>query len=207
MSIIVKNLGLQPYHKVFQEMQDFTLNRNDNTPDEIWLVEHHAVFTQGLNGKSEHILQSPLHIPIIQTDRGGQITFHAPGQLIAYVLIDLKRAKIGVRELIHGLEKIVIKLLASYNINSQAKKDAPGVYVKQQKISSLGLKLRKQRTYHGLSLNINMDLSPFALINPCGLQGMQMTQIANHTKDIDFNKVTNQLATLLIQYFNQKNTL
>ncbi len=188
-------------------MRDFTLERTKKTADEIWLVEHPAVFTQGVNGKAEHILQPSTNIPIIQTDRGGQITFHAPGQLIVYILLDLKRAKIGIRELINDLEKIIIQLLSSYNIQSIARKDAPGVYVNQKKIASLGLKVRKHRTYHGLSLNIKMDLTPFRQINPCGLQGIQMTQLADHIKNVDFNQVLEHLAQLLFQYYNQKNPL
>ncbi len=201
--MIIKNLGLQPYKSTWQAMKNFTLERSEQTPDEIWLVQHPAVFTQGLNGKPEHILQSSLNIPIIQTDRGGQVTFHGPGQLIAYILIDLKRAKIGVRELIHALENIIIQLLSNYKIDSEAKKEAPGVYVNQQKIASLGLKIRKHHTYHGLSLNINMDLAPFKLINPCGLKNMQMTQVKHHIKDIDFDQVKNKLTELLIQYFKK----
>lgn len=207
MSILIKNLGLQPYQKTWQAMRDFTLERTKKTADEIWLVEHPAVFTQGVNGKAEHILQPSTNIPIIQTDRGGQITFHAPGQLIVYILLDLKRAKIGIRELINDLEKIIIQLLSSYNIQSIARKDAPGVYVNQKKIASLGLKVRKHRTYHGLSLNIKMDLTPFRQINPCGLQGIQMTQLADHIKNVDFNQVLEHLAQLLFQYYNQKNPL
>ena len=158
-------------------MQTFTDERQPETPDELWIVEHPAVFTQGLNGKAEHILQNS-EIPIIQTDRGGQITYHAPGQLIIYVLIDLKRTKLGVRALVTLLEDSIIEYLATFNIQSQARSDAPGVYVDGKKIASLGLKIRKQKSYHGLALNIDMDLTPFQFVNPCGLQGMQMTQIA-----------------------------
>mgnify|MGYP000442231335 CR=1 FL=1 len=177
MTIQIKSLGLQPYEKTWQAMQNFTDQRQPETPDELWIVEHPAVFTQGLNGKAEHILQNS-EIPIIQTDRGGQITYHAPGQLIIYVLIDLKRTKLGVRALVTLLEDSIIEYLATFNIQSQARSDAPGVYVDGKKIASLGLKIRKQKSYHGLALNIDMDLTPFQFVNPCGLQGMQMTQIA-----------------------------
>lgn len=177
MPILIKNLGLQPYQQTWQAMQDFTQQRHADTPDEIWLVEHPAVFTQGLNGKAEHILQTS-DIPIVQTDRGGQITYHAPGQAIIYVLFDLKRAKLGVRALVSELENSLIDYLSQLGIQANARQDAPGVYVNQQKIASLGLKIRKLRSYHGLALNVNMDLSPFQLVNPCGLQGMQMTQLA-----------------------------
>lgn len=177
MPILIKNLGLQPYQQTWQAMQDFTQQRHAGTPDEIWLVEHPAVFTQGLNGKAEHILQTS-DIPIVQTDRGGQITYHAPGQAIIYVLFDLKRARLGVRALVSELENSLIDYLSQLGIQANARQDAPGVYVNQQKIASLGLKIRKLRSYHGLALNVNMDLSPFQLVNPCGLQGMQMTQLA-----------------------------
>ncbi|GAB6069617.1 lipoyl(octanoyl) transferase LipB [Thiomicrorhabdus hydrogeniphila] len=178
MTILIKQLGIQPYEQTWQAMQAFTDARNETSADELWIVEHPAVFTQGLNGKAEHILQSS-DIPIVQTDRGGQITYHAPGQLIVYVLIDLKRAKLGVRALVSKIENSIIEYLASFDIQSQARADAPGVYVNGQKIASLGLKIRKQKSYHGLALNVNMDLSPFQQVNPCGLQGMKMTQLAH----------------------------
>jgi len=178
MTILIKQLGLQPYEQTWQAMQAFTDARNESTADELWIVEHPAVFTQGLNGKAEHILQKS-DIPIVQTDRGGQVTYHAPGQLIVYVLIDLKRAKLGVRALVSKIENSIIEYLASFDIQSLARADAPGVYVNGQKIASLGLKIRKQKSYHGLALNVNMDLTPFQLVNPCGLQGMKMTQLAN----------------------------
>ncbi len=182
MPIHIKTLGLQPYESTWQAMQTFTNERQDSTPDELWIVEHPAIFTQGLNGKAEHLLQTDHNIPIVQTDRGGQITFHAPGQLIIYILFDLKRAKLGVRALVTLIEESIIDYLSQLNIPAQARADAPGVYVNQKKIASLGLKIRKQKSYHGLALNINMDLSPFKLINPCGLARMQMTQIVEQVK-------------------------
>ncbi len=182
MPIHIKTLGLQPYESTWQAMQTFTNERQDSTPDELWIVEHPAIFTQGLNGKAEHLLQTDHNIPIVQTDRGGQITFHAPGQLIIYILFDLKRAKLGVRALVTLIEESIIDYLSQLNILAQARADAPGVYVNQKKIASLGLKIRKQKSYHGLALNINMDLSPFKLINPCGLARMQMTQIVEQVK-------------------------
>lgn len=172
----IKFLGLQPYLETWQAMQDFTEHRQDDSSDEFWIVEHPAVFTQGLNGKAEHLLQQT-RIPIVQTDRGGQITYHGPGQLVLYVLVDLKRQKLGVRALVSAIESAIIELLANYGIESSAHKDAPGVYVNQQKIASLGLKIRKQKSYHGLALNLDMDLQPFQTVNPCGLQGMQMVQL------------------------------
>lgn len=178
MCFSIKTLGRQSYEQTWQAMQEFTDQRQSDSPDELWIVEHPPVFTQGLNGKAEHILQSS-DIPIVQTDRGGQVTYHAPGQLIVYVLVDLKRAKMGVRALVTLIENSIIDYLAQHNITAHARADAPGVYVNQQKIASLGLKIRKQRSYHGLALNINMDLAPFQLVNPCGLKGMKMTQLSH----------------------------
>jgi lipoyl(octanoyl) transferase len=182
MSILIKQLGPTDYLEAWQAMQDFTDRRDHSTADEIWITEHPAVFTQGLNGKAEHILQAS-DIPIVQSDRGGQITYHGPGQLIVYVMIDLKRANLGVRALVSELENVIIQYLQSLGIESSARKDAPGVYVNNQKIASLGLKIRKNRSYHGLALNIDMDLSPFSYINPCGLEAMQMTQIKSLLED------------------------
>ncbi|MBN2864554.1 MAG: lipoyl(octanoyl) transferase LipB [Thiotrichales bacterium] len=175
----IKHLGLQPYPSTWQAMQDFTNQRHPNTPDELWIVEHPPVFTQGLNGKAEHLLQLAPEIPLIQTDRGGQVTYHGPGQLVVYVLVDLKRNQIGVRALVTLIEASIIALLAEFGIAALARADAPGVYVNGNKIASLGLKIRKQKSYHGLALNVDMDLSPFQMINPCGLQGMQMTQLCD----------------------------
>ncbi len=175
----IKQLGLQPYELTWQAMREFTELRQDDTPDELWIVEHPAVLTQGLNGKAEHLLQTLHNIPIVQTDRGGQITYHGPGQLVIYVLFDLKRAQLGVRALVTLIEASIIEYLHQLGIMANARADAPGVYVNQQKIASLGLKIRKQRSYHGLALNVDMDLSPFTLINPCGLNGMQMTQLSD----------------------------
>ncbi len=179
MAIKIQQLGLQPYEITWQAMKSFTETRQETTPDELWIVEHPAVFTQGLNGKAEHLLQSNHNIPIVKTDRGGQITFHAPGQLIIYILFDLKRAKLGVRALVTLIEQSIIDCLQQLDITANARQDAPGVYVNHQKIASLGLKIRKQKSYHGLALNVDMDLTPFQYINPCGLKAMQMTQLSN----------------------------
>ncbi|AJJ84645.1 lipoyl(octanoyl) transferase [Yersinia pestis Angola] len=175
--IILRQLGLQPYAPVSQAMHNFTEFRTDTTPDEIWLVEHQHVFTQGQAGKAEHVLM-PGDIPVIQSDRGGQVTYHGPGQQVMYVMVDLKRAKIGVRQLVTVIENTVIETLAHFNIDSHARPDAPGVYVEQQKICSLGLRIRRGCSFHGLALNIAMDLEPFQRINPCGYAGMQMTQVS-----------------------------
>ena len=174
--ILVRHLGLQPYEPVSQAMHDFTDSRDDHTPDEIWLVEHPPVFTQGQAGKAEHVLV-PGDIPVIQSDRGGQVTYHGPGQQVMYVLLNLKRRKLGVRELVTLLEQTVVDTLAEYDIDAHPRADAPGVYVGEMKICSLGLRIRKGCSFHGLALNINMDLSPFLRINPCGYAGMEMTQM------------------------------
>jgi len=174
--ILVRHLGLQPYEPVSQAMHDFTDTRDDTTPDEIWLVEHLPVFTQGQAGKAEHLLMTG-DIPVIQSDRGGQVTYHGPGQQVMYVLLNLKRRKLGVRELVTLLEQTVVNTLAEYGIDAHPRADAPGVYVGEMKICSLGLRIRKGCSFHGLALNINMDLTPFQRINPCGYAGMEMTQM------------------------------
>ena len=174
--ILVRHLGLQPYEPVSQAMHDFTDSRDDTTPDEIWLVEHLPVFTQGQAGKAEHLLMTG-DIPVIQSDRGGQVTYHGPGQQVMYVLLNLKRRKLGVRELVTLLEQTVVNTLAEYGIEAHPRADAPGVYVGESKICSLGLRIRKGCSFHGLALNINMDLTPFQRINPCGYAGMEMTQM------------------------------
>lgn len=179
MTFKVIDLGLQDYATSWQAMQTFTQNRDASTPDQIWFVQHPPVYTQGLNGDQVHILQTLGDIPLIHTDRGGQITYHAPGQLIMYVLIDLKRRKLGVRQLVHLLEQVCIACLADFNIQAQARADAPGLYINGAKIASLGLKIKRQCSYHGLALNVDMDLTPFQRITPCGLQDMKMTQVTD----------------------------
>ncbi|ALB71464.1 lipoyl(octanoyl) transferase LipB [Cronobacter muytjensii] len=175
--ILIRQLGLQPYEPVSQAMHQFTDERDENTPDELWLVEHSPVFTQGQAGKAEHVLM-PGDIPVIQSDRGGQVTYHGPGQQVMYVLLDLRRRKLGVRELVTLLEQTVVNTLAEFAINAYPRPDAPGVYVDGKKICSLGLRIRKGCSFHGLALNINMDLRPFLRINPCGYAGMEMTQVS-----------------------------
>ena len=174
-TLIVRQLGRQRYKPIWQKMQDFTDTRDENSADEIWLVEHESVFTQGQAGKDEHLL-SPGDIEVIKVDRGGQVTYHGPGQQMMYVLFNLRRLKIGVRELVTWLEECIIESLAEYGINAYAKADAPGVYVNDSKIASLGLRVRRGCSFHGLALNVNMDLSPFLRINPCGYAGMNMVQ-------------------------------
>lgn len=175
-NILVRHLGLQPYEPISRAMHEFTDSRDDATPDEIWLVEHLPVFTQGQAGKAEHLLMTG-DIPVIQSDRGGQVTYHGPGQQVMYVLLNLKRRKLGVRELVTLLEQTVVNTLAEYGIDAHPRADAPGVYVGEMKICSLGLRIRKGCSFHGLALNINMDLTPFRRINPCGYAGMEMTQV------------------------------
>lgn len=195
-TILIRNLGLQPYDPISRAMHEFTDARDETTPDEIWLVEHHPVFTQGQAGKAEHVL-APGDIPVIQSDRGGQVTYHGPGQQVMYVLINLKRRKVGVRELVTLLENTVINTLATLGINAQARADAPGVYVQGKKICSLGLRIRKGCSFHGLALNIDMDLAPFMRINPCGYAGMEMTQVSQLVENSDMDK----LRSILIQQF------
>ena len=177
--LVVRQLGLQDYQEIWHKMQEFTDNRNAETTDEIWLVEHHPVFTQGQAGKPEHLLQHS-DIPVVQSDRGGQITYHGPGQQVMYVLIDIKRHEhLNVRQLVTALEQSVVKTLADYGIEGYPKPDAPGVYIDGKKICSLGLRIRKGCSFHGLAFNINMDLNPFHYINPCGYAGLEMCQLAD----------------------------
>ncbi|WGZ93960.1 MAG: lipoyl(octanoyl) transferase LipB [Candidatus Thiothrix putei] len=171
----IRQLGLLEYVSAWKQMQVFTQNRLLNTPDEVWLVQHPPVFTLGRNGKLEHVL-APGDIPVIPIDRGGQVTYHGPGQLVAYMLLDIRRKALGVRELVTGIEQSVIDLLVHYGITARGDRDAPGVYVDGRKIAALGLRVSKGRTYHGLSLNVAMDLEPFLRINPCGYAGLQVTQ-------------------------------
>lgn len=175
-SRIVRFTGLQDYETVWRDMQRFTLERTPGTPDEIWLLEHPPVFTLGLNGKREHVLD-PGKIPVIQCDRGGQVTYHGPGQLIAYLLLDLKRRNLGVKQLVNKMEQAVIDCLADAGIRSSRRDNAPGVYVDGAKIAALGLRVRRGCSYHGLSLNIDMDLEPFTRINPCGFPDLAATQL------------------------------
>lgn len=176
--IIVRQLGLQPYSPVSQAMHNFTNCRDSATTDEIWLVQHQQVFTQGQAGRAEHVLV-PGDIPVIQSDRGGQVTYHGPGQQVMYVMVDLKRKRIGVRQLVSALENTVINTLLHFHIASRARPDAPGVYVGDRKICSLGLRIRQGCSFHGLALNVAMDLEPFRRINPCGYAGMEMTQVSD----------------------------
>ena len=177
MTVIVRQLHQQAYEPIWEAMHQFTDARDADTTDEIWLVEHFPVYTQGQAGKPEHLL-NPNDIPVVKVDRGGQITYHGPGQQMMYVLLNIKRLKLGVRQLVTALEECIVAHLAGRGIQAYPKKDAPGVYVNEQKICSIGLRIRKGCSFHGLALNVNMDLSPFSHINPCGYAGLEMTDSA-----------------------------
>jgi lipoyl(octanoyl) transferase len=189
-------LGITDYATTWQKMQEFTEGRNANSPDEIWFLEHNPVFTLGLAGKMEHLLYNPQHIPVIKTDRGGQITYHGLGQLIGYTLIDLKRLKVSIREFVMRLEQGIINYLADtqgLNIKAHARRDAPGVYVGDKKIASLGLKVRKGCTYHGISLNVAMDTTPFKYINVCGYEQLEVVQLCDFKPNITLKEVISPL--------------
>jgi lipoyl(octanoyl) transferase len=209
--LIIKYLGRSDYEETWQAMKQFTDQRDTNTADELWITEHDPVFTQGLNGKPEHILQSS-NIPVVQIDRGGQITYHGPGQLVLYCLLNIQRLSFGVRTLVSIIEQSIVELLVRYDIDAFSRRDAPGVYVNLAsvgydevqsgqiaKIAALGLRIRKGCCYHGLSLNINMDLKPFSNINPCGFEGLAVTQMVELNSSVSVEKVGRELAAILSQ--------
>jgi len=185
----VRDLGLRGYQPVWEAMQKFTDTRDENSPDELWLLEHEAVFTQGQAGKAEHLL-APGDIPVIQVDRGGQVTYHGPGQLVAYPLLDIRRRQLSVRDLVDAIEQAIINTLAVFEIQAQRNPGAPGVYVGAAKIASLGLRIRRGCSFHGLSLNVDMDTGPFSRINPCGFQGLAVTQMVDQVSAEDRAAVT-----------------
>lgn len=199
--IILRERGLLPYQPTWEEMQRFTEARTAETPDELWLLEHPPTFTQGRAGKAEHLL-NPGEIPVVPIDRGGQVTYHGPGQLVLYTLMDLTRRKLGVRALVTALEQSVISLLQHYQIDAIARRDAPGVYVDGAKIAAVGLRIRKGCSFHGLSFNIDMDLEPFLRINPCGYQGLEVTQLASLTELPEKSTLPRQLVEQLLQQLN-----
>lgn len=176
-TLFIRRLGRQPWATVSEAMHTFTNQRDEYTPDEVWLVEHPPVFTQGQAGKAEHLLMTD-DIPVMQSDRGGQVTYHGPGQQIMYIMIDIRRRKVGVRELVTALEQTVVDTLTHFDVSAIARPDAPGVYTGNKKICSLGLRIRRGCSFHGLALNVNMDLAPFLRINPCGYAGLEMTQLS-----------------------------
>lgn len=194
--LAIKHLGLVDYEPTWRAMQDFTAQRGPETPDEIWLLQHPPIFTLGLAGKREHILQVS-DIPIVPIDRGGQVTYHGPGQIVAYVLLDLKRRGYGVRELVQRLEQSVMDLLGDYNIEAQRRAKAPGVYVDDKKIAALGLRIKQGCSYHGLALNVDMDLAPFQAINPCGYEGLEVTQLRDLGVIESPEQVTQRLSSRL----------
>ena len=196
--IIIRQLGLSDYETTWQAMQEFTRSREPETPDEIWVLQHPPVFTLGTNGKPEHILNAG-DIPIVNIDRGGQVTYHGPGQLVIYLLLNLHRRKLGIRKLVTLIEESIIELLSHYDIKADSDPNAPGVYVKGKKIAALGLRVSRGCTTHGLSLNIDMDLSPFNRINPCGYQGLEIIQCKDLGVYQSLNEVADQLTTLLLQ--------
>lgn len=202
MTLIVREQGLQDYLPVWERMKTFTSSRCDDTPDEIWMLEHPPVYTQGQAGKPEHVFH-PGNIPLVQSDRGGQVTYHGPGQLVAYVLMDLRRRNIGIRTLVCNLEQILIELLRSYGINGSVRCGAPGVYVGDKKIASLGLRVKNACTYHGLALNVDMDLSPFDGINPCGFARLKMTQISDYCTDVNVSSVAQRLQECVLTHFER----
>lgn len=175
---MIRELGQVQYEPTWRAMQRFTDERTASTPDEIWLLEHPAIFTLGMNANAAHVLR-PGSIPVVQVDRGGQVTYHGPGQLVVYTLIDLRRAAIGVRDLVTALERSVIDLAGQFGIDAEARRGAPGIYVDDKKLGSVGIRIRRHSSYHGLAVNVNLDLEPFQRINPCGYQGLQMTQLAD----------------------------
>ena len=192
MPLAVRRPGLQPYYEVWQDMQRFTDRRTPATDDELWLLQHPPVYTLGKNGRPEHV-PDPGDIPVIHSDRGGQVTYHGPGQLIVYTLLDLNRRGMGVRELVTRIENGVIELLGDYDIAANARKDAPGVYVAGRKIAALGLRVRRGCSFHGLALNVDMDLEPFARINPCGYEGLEVTQLSELAAAFEMADVESRL--------------
>ena len=206
MNLYLKQLRLRDYLDTWAAMREFTEMRGADTVDELWLVEHPPVFTLGRNGNPAHILNIG-SIPIVKSDRGGQVTYHGPGQLVAYALLDLNRLGVGIRSLVSGLENAVINTLAQYGIKAEARRDAPGVYVDGKKIASLGLRIRKGCSYHGLSLNVDMDLSPFTTINPCGYPGLEVTQLVDLGVPVKPYEVAVPLIGAVMREFGFKNIL
>jgi lipoyl(octanoyl) transferase len=196
-----RELGEVPYEPTWHAMQRFTEGRERDAADEVWLVQHPPIFTQGLAGKAEHLLL-PGNIPVVQVDRGGQVTYHGPGQLVVYLMLDVRRRGFGARELVSRIERSLIALLASYDVTAVAQKDAPGVYVDGAKIASLGLRIRNGYSFHGLALNVDMDLEPFRRINPCGYAGLAMTQLCDHAGPIEFAEVSARLRAQLVKHLD-----
>lgn len=195
---LIKNLGRVDYEPTWRAMERFTLERGPETPDEIWFLEHPPVFTLGLAGKLEHVLD-PGTIPVVHIDRGGQVTYHGPGQLVVYPLLDLRRLGLGVRALVEALETSVVDTLAGYGIPAHGRRDAPGVYVGARKICSIGIRVRRGCSYHGIAFNVDMDLEPFTRINPCGYEGLEMTQLSALGGPQDVDRVAQDLQPALLE--------
>ena len=199
----VRRLGRVEYEPTWRAMQEFTASRTPETPDELWIVEHPPVFTLGQAGKPEHVLED-VGIPIVKIDRGGQVTYHGPGQVVIYLLLDLARLKIKVRELVTAIEQGVIDFLAAHGVQAERRAGAPGVYVGEAKIAALGLKIKNGCSYHGLSLNVDMDLSPFAAINPCGYAGLKVTQTKNLDIPLSAHEAGERLSQHLLQQLDKQ---
>ncbi|MDP3562392.1 MAG: lipoyl(octanoyl) transferase LipB [Legionellaceae bacterium] len=199
--MLIRQLGIQPYESVWKEMKQFTAERTVETPDEMWLLEHFPVYTQGQAGKKEHILDAQ-NIPIIQTDRGGQVTYHGPGQFIAYVLMNLSRRHIGIRTMVCHLEEVLISLLQKYHIHAERRTGAPGVYVDERKIASIGLRVKNGCTYHGIALNVGLNLSPFHGINPCGYAKLEMTRINDFNPKVSMDDVNQTFIQEFLRIFD-----
>ena len=197
-SLVVKNLGEELYTETWQAMKKFTDSREAHAPDEIWFVQHPPVFTLGQAGKVEHLL-TPGDIPVVHSDRGGQVTYHGPGQLVCYLLIDVRRRKLGVRDLVTAIEQSIVQLIKAYGVVSESKREAPGVYVDGRKLAALGLRIRKGCSYHGLSLNVDMDLKPFSNINPCGFEGLEVIDMKRLGIDRSMTEVREALTDILIR--------
>ncbi len=203
----IKHSGMVDYLSTWQEMKDFTLARTKNTFDEIWLLQHPPVYTLGVAGKRKHLLKNN-GISVVRTDRGGQITYHGPGQIVAYLLLDIRRLKLGVRELVRKMEGAVIDLLEEYSIDTKVRKDAPGVYVENAKIAALGLKIKNGCCYHGIALNVDMDLTPFSAINPCGYSGLEITQTSDLGISDGLGILSNKLSEKLkARIFKEKDSV
>jgi len=198
-NIVIREFGLQPYESVWHAMQEFTNMRDESTPDEIWFTEHEKVFTLGLNTAPEHLLETG-DIPVVQVDRGGQVTYHGPGQLMIYTLINLRRAGLGVRDLVTALEQSVVDLAAEYGIEAASRSDAPGVYVDGVKLASIGLRIRRGASFHGMALNVNADLEPFSRINPCGFQDLDVIDLASLGADNELSVVRDRLLPHLMRH-------
>ncbi len=199
----VRCFGLQEYTSVFDNMRQYTQQRDLNSADEFWCLQHFPVFTLGANADQKHILKRT-DIPVVQSDRGGQVTYHGPGQVIIYLMVDLKRKDMGIKQLVEKIEQSVVSVLGQYNIDSQARAEAHGVYVNNAKIASLGLRVHRGSSYHGLALNVDMDLKPFSLINPCGFIDLAVTQVKEHVESVAINELTKQLSENLYKQLNYK---